>query len=604
MSTNAFTKVDEYYVNYYADSPVPSLTNLKQYDAIIAQTASAGYGPASALGDVLADYWDAGGAVVMMWGALADSHLQGRFGTAANGYMLMDGTRTTYITPNGDSLGSVLEPNSPLMVNVNSFSVQWANLNPGSTVNGGVIVAKYASGPPLVVRGSKNGRNMVALNFWPPSLDATGKAWVGNGTALMLNAVLYSLQASVPTTTKLPPTTSTLAPTTQTTAPQTTPTSEMGAYSVGASGFEVTSASYSSEASSWIIDVAYSRNSLSTVLAFFIPRSQIDTNGFYTAQFNSTFRGANFPCSLADLSAAAATTCCLPDFFARYRVPNNYTLVTGGGCTSPYANPPPLTMQDALSGGFGADMPASGVAALPTPTSSPPDVKWARFTLALSDVWPAASTAATSGPDGASQTFTTFVGLAQFAAVPGSRILDSSSTQIQLNLVYSDYYQVISPLPCSVPPKYTVMRLTRRLPQVTFAAGTEANTFLSYINVRANEVVLASAGDRSQESQRAQYASVSFALNENFAPNTGTGLVPKTSVQVGVGNVKTGVTWVHSCEQPVSEQFATLISQPCGPSVPMCSASDISDRFLPSVPACSSPLHTPSDCHRRGCAGS
>jgi hypothetical protein len=123
--------------------------------------------------------------------------------------------------------------------------------------------------------------------------------------------------------------------------------------------------------------------------------------------------------------------------------------------------------------------------------------------------------------------------------------------------------------------------LTRRLPQVTFAAGTEANTFLSYINVRANEVLGA-----LDFSQRAQYASVSFALNENFAPNTGTGLVPKTSIQVGVGASKSGVTWVSSCEQSTSAQFTTLISQPCGPSVPMCLASNISDRYFPIFPTC------------------
>ena len=136
---------------------------------------------------------------------------------------------------------------------------------------------------------------------------------------------------------------------------------------------------------------------------------------------------------------------------------------------------------------------------------------------------------------------------------------------------------------------------------MTFAAGEEANTFLSYINVRVNEVLLAPDGVGSQ---RAQYASVSFALNDNFIPNPGTGLVPKTSVQVGSGDLRSGIAWVQSCEQPVPEQFTALIYQPCGPSIPMCLASNISDRYLPSLPAFSSPVHNPSDHHRRGCAGS
>ena len=209
----------------------------------------------------------------------------------------------------------------------------------------------------------------------------------------------------------------------------------MGVYSAGPSGFEVVSAVYNSNTSAFIIDVAYSRNSDSSVLAFFIPRSQTDSQG-YTAQFNNTFRGANFPCSVSDLSSVAATTCCLTNFSAEYHVPTNFA--PGASCTSP--NPPPLTMQDAISGGFGADMPSSGVVVIPTQAGLPSSVLMARFSLALSDLW-AASLITTTG---VSQTFKTFVGLAQFAEVPDSRILDSSSSQVQLNLVYSEYYQVPS----------------------------------------------------------------------------------------------------------------------------------------------------------------
>ena len=219
----------------------------------------------------------------------------------------------------------------------------------------------------------------------------------------------------------------------------------MTVYSAGSSGFEVVSAVYDSNTSAFIIDVAYSRNSDSSVLAFFIPRSQTDSHG-YTAQFNNTFRGANFPCSVSDLSSVAATTCCLTNFSAHYRVPTNFTFAPGASCTSPFANPPPLTMQDAISGSFGADMPSSGVVAIPTQAGLPPSVSMARFSLALADLW-AASLITNEG----SQSFKTFVGLAQFAKVPDSRILDSSSSQVQLNLVYSEYYQVMYPRSCCLP---------------------------------------------------------------------------------------------------------------------------------------------------------
>ena len=207
----------------------------------------------------------------------------------------------------------------------------------------------------------------------------------------------------------------------------------MGIYSPGASGFQVLNAVYNSSASAFIVDVAYSRNSDSSVLAFFIPRSQ-------TAQFNNTFRGANFPCSLADLSSGAATTCCLTNFLAHYHVPTNFNFVPGANCTSPYKYPPPLRMQDAISGDFGAEMPSSGVTAIPMQMGSwPPGISMVRFSLAYADLWAASSmTTELTG----SQTFKTFVGLARFATVPGSKILDSSSSQVQMNLIYSEYYQV------------------------------------------------------------------------------------------------------------------------------------------------------------------
>ncbi len=46
----------------------------------------------SGLGDVLAQYWDGGGAVVVAVDANLESRLPGRFGAVANGYMLIDWT--------------------------------------------------------------------------------------------------------------------------------------------------------------------------------------------------------------------------------------------------------------------------------------------------------------------------------------------------------------------------------------------------------------------------------------------------------------------------------------------------------------------------------
>ena len=115
--------------------------------------------------------------------------------------------------------------------------------------------------------------------------------------------------------------------------------------------------------------------------------------------------------------------------------------------------------------------------------------------------------------------------------------------------------------------------------QVTYAAGSDYNTFLSYIDVKANEVL-----DAADNSQRAQYVSVSFALNGEFTANTGTGLIPKTSIMVGAGSSSAEVSWVSSCVESISTQFLALIAQPCGPSLSMCLASNISDRSSAACP--------------------
>ena len=427
-------------------SGTPTASQLAAYHAILV-ISDPPFADPVLMGDLLAAYHDQGGGVVIACFANLNSdydsgkRLQGAYGTPSSGYALLDYAQG-WVNDRQGSLGEVLEPLSPLMVGVTSLSATSAYRSTAPPIAGrAVVVARWQGNgnEPLVLRGTRGNRTLVELNFTPVSSRAGSNLWIGSGAELLRNALKYSRCMQITTTPT--PKTSTLAPTVTTSAPP-TDTSEMDlSYSVGASGFKVKSASYSRDASAWIIDVDYSKNS-NNVLAFFIPRSQVDKSGIYTAEFNSTFSGVNFPCSLTDLSAAAATTCCLTNFLAHYRVPTNYTLPQDPACTSPYANPSPLILQDAISGGFGADMPASGVTALPTSVDS--SVSRARFTLALSDVWTSASKV-TSSPDGESKTFTTFVGMAQFAAVPGSRILDSASTQTQLTLVYSDYYQVDFP---------------------------------------------------------------------------------------------------------------------------------------------------------------
>jgi hypothetical protein len=127
--------------------------------------------------------------------------------------------------------------------------------------------------------------------------------------------------------------------------------------------------------------------------------------------------------------------------------------------------------------------------------------------------------------------------------VPGSRILDASASQIALSLVKSDYFTVA-------------------------VAASAAHTFLSYISVRAHEVL-----DAADPAQRSQYAVVSFALNADFQPNAATGLIPAASVRVGVGASQTTANWTSPCQRALAPQFSARLAQPCGPAVAMCMPS-------------------------------
>ena len=89
LGTGAFTAVDVLDNIYFT----PSLSYLQGYSVVLLWTHPVSSFPsASDLGDVLAQYWDSGGAVVVATGALDSGKLQGRFGTASNGYMLIDGS--------------------------------------------------------------------------------------------------------------------------------------------------------------------------------------------------------------------------------------------------------------------------------------------------------------------------------------------------------------------------------------------------------------------------------------------------------------------------------------------------------------------------------
>jgi hypothetical protein len=152
------------------------------------------YANSAALGDVLADYVDAGGGVVIAVFANCESQgsrmLQGRWATG--GYSVIP--QAQGISSGQVSLGVVAQPAHAVMAGVTNidggfyaFRASSTSLTPGahliaSWTDGTVLAAEHATRP-----------NVVDLGIFPPSGDALMGDWVPttDGGKLMANALNY-----------------------------------------------------------------------------------------------------------------------------------------------------------------------------------------------------------------------------------------------------------------------------------------------------------------------------------------------------------------------------------------------------------------------------
>ncbi len=159
----------------------PSADDLATHDRVFVFNNGSHADPTT-LGDQLADYFDANGHVVeALFNIAGRGTLGGRW--ASGGYSLISGNYSA--TAGMESLGTIFEPESPLLKDVATFSsLFWPD---GSVIiNGGTVVAAYANGQPAIVRGVKNGRNRVDLGLVP------GCAFIsGNAYELIRNALDY-----------------------------------------------------------------------------------------------------------------------------------------------------------------------------------------------------------------------------------------------------------------------------------------------------------------------------------------------------------------------------------------------------------------------------
>jgi len=202
MATGDFAAVDIWDVQIEG-GVAPTAMTMQGYEVVFAWT-DGGFGSANqaAFGDALADYYDAGGRVVTSSYAYCSNgtlEIEGRWMTG--GYRLLENTQDQTSPTQNQGLGTVHEPNSPLMANVNTFTAVTGFRCPADPVLGATVVAEWTLDPdpqqvneppvPLIVRGQVAGRNRVDLNFYPPAAPVFGNGWSGDGITIIRNALLY-----------------------------------------------------------------------------------------------------------------------------------------------------------------------------------------------------------------------------------------------------------------------------------------------------------------------------------------------------------------------------------------------------------------------------
>lgn len=191
-ATGQFSRVDT--IN--SGTSTPSLSELATYDGVLIYTGDHGSLTAdtTALGDVLANYVDQGGGLVIAVFAVGDPSwpelaLGGRYVTGQ--YYLIPRVNHTL---GSQTSGDILDSTHPIMAGFGSFHGGSSSARADtSAVVLGTVILEWADGTPLVVTGDIGGVRRVDLNFYPPSSDTDSRYWdaTTDGDKLMANSLTW-----------------------------------------------------------------------------------------------------------------------------------------------------------------------------------------------------------------------------------------------------------------------------------------------------------------------------------------------------------------------------------------------------------------------------
>jgi hypothetical protein len=197
-STGTLGQVDR----FDANAGTPTLAQLQNYDAVLTWS-NFNFSNSTALGNVLADFVDAGGGVVSATFANTENFLARRLGGRwiSGGYEIIPGASDA--ATGAATSGAKPYFSHPILSDFFTLDGGTGSFRPITTaVNaGGLIVAKWSDGKTLAAVSTKL-PNRADLGMYPPSSTVGGASFwqVGtNGDSLMAGALLYTVKPYVAT---------------------------------------------------------------------------------------------------------------------------------------------------------------------------------------------------------------------------------------------------------------------------------------------------------------------------------------------------------------------------------------------------------------------
>jgi uncharacterized repeat protein (TIGR01451 family) len=175
----------------------PTLATLENYKAVLVWSNDNGHiilNDSIQLGNVLADYVDAGGGVVVAWAAIpsVNSLIGPRGRWFSGGYSPL--VEDLFFTPPNATIGTVELPASPVMKGVTRFDTGSGGFSDQAFLTmGATDIADLTSGYSLAAEKKGFAGKSLGLNFYPPSSKVNSSSWpvsLAGNTTLTDSAVL------------------------------------------------------------------------------------------------------------------------------------------------------------------------------------------------------------------------------------------------------------------------------------------------------------------------------------------------------------------------------------------------------------------------------